>query len=186
MGIRLDIGVSLIQSPGQLLLRAYYERLYERLETGRARLVARIDELLRAEIARRRFSDFDEEKLAAYREACLAFVDERAEGYNPFGIQYTFERTRSHEAAELEFQLNWYDSREEFELLVTMARALADHAVPDAELPLLADELIRRAGAFPDGSIIDAYLAAPALQKLPDYIVATAIEEVVCNRTPQS
>lgn len=170
------------QSPGQLLLKAYYERLYERLEESRARVVGRIDELLRTELEKRGFADPDGEKWTAYHQACLAFVDERAEGYNPFGIQYTFDRVRSREAAELEFQLNWYDSREEFELLVAMALALADHAVPDTDLPALADELIRRAGAFPDNSIIDAYLAEPSLQKLPDYIVALAIEDVVCRR----
>lgn len=170
------------QSPGQLLLKAYYERLYERLEESRVRLVARIDELLRIEFEKQDFAGLDEEKRAAYRQACLAFVDERAESYNPFGIQYTFDRVRSREAVELEFQLNWHDSREEYELLVAMALALADHAVPDTDLPALADELIRRAGAFPDSSIIDAYLAAPNLQKLPDYIVALAIEDVVCGR----
>jgi hypothetical protein len=48
-------------------------------------------------------------------------------------------------------------------------------------LPNLADELIRQAGAFPDRSIIKAYHPEPTHQKLPDYIVACVIEEVVCG-----
>jgi hypothetical protein len=43
----------------------------------------------------------------------------------------------------------------------------------------LADELIRKVGAFPDRSIIPAYEAEPALGKLPDYVVARAIEETL-------
>jgi hypothetical protein len=51
-------------------------------------------------------------------------------------------------------------------------------------LPELADRLIRRVGAFPDRSIIAAYAEKPTLQKLPDFVVSTAIEQVVCEREP--
>ena len=169
-------------SPAQLLLKAYYERLYELMETRRADLLSRMNELLAAEVARRGLSDMDADKLAAYRDACIAFIDERLESYNPIGIQYTFGRPSSRLAAELEFQLNWYNSRAEFAELVETARSLADQAESDEALPGLADELIRQAGAFPDRSIIEAYQPEPALQKLPDYIVACAIEEIVCRR----
>jgi hypothetical protein len=169
-------------SPGGLLLRAYYERLHERMQEGRELLVLRADELLAAEIARRGFGDMDSSRLAAYREACSAFIDERLESYNPIGIQYTFGRGPSREAAELEFQLNWYNSRPEFADLVAQARSLAGPGTPDEMLPALADDLIHRVGAFPDRSIIEAYAAEPALQKLPDYIVACVIEETICGR----
>ena len=43
----------------------------------------------------------------------------------------------------------------------------------------LADELIRLVGAFPDKSIISGYEAGPALKKLPDYVVARVIEEII-------
>jgi hypothetical protein len=36
-------------------------------------------------------------------------------------------------------------------------------------------------GAFPDKSIISAYEADPALGKLPDYVVARAIEEIITS-----
>jgi len=173
-------------SLAQVLLKAYYERLYERLEANREVLTSRINELLLAEVAKQGFADMDADKLAAYREACVAFLDERLESYNPIGIQYTFDRVSSREAAELEFQLNWFDSRPEFADLVAAARSLAGVSVPDEMLHELAEDLIRQVGAYPDRSIMETYTAEPTLQKLPDYIVACAIEETVCGRGPAS
>jgi hypothetical protein len=162
-----------------LLLKAYYEALYEHLEANRELLATRIEKLLKEEIVKRGFGSFDEEKYTAYRDACLAFVDERLETYNPIGIQYTFDRIRAQEAVELELQLNWYDSQAEFEALLEAVRAKAEIGMTEEKMRGLADELIREVGAFPDESIISAYEAAPALGKLPDYIVARTIEETV-------
>ena len=170
-------------STSQILLRAYYERLHELMTARRAALVSHVDTLLEAEIVERGFAGMDYEKVAAYREACVAFVDERLESYNPIGIQYTFGRSTSRRAAELEFQLNWYDSRSEFADLVAAARSLVSAGVPEEMLMERADLLIQQASAFPDRSIIRAYRQEPALQKLPDYIVARAIEQVICGRT---
>jgi hypothetical protein len=166
-------------SETKLLLNAYYEALYERLETKKDVLTARVEELLRAEVANGQFGGFDEEKYSAYREACLAFVDERLETYNPIGVQYTFDHTRRPEAFELELQLDWYDSRAEFEALVESARAKSEAEMAEERIKELTDELIGEVGAFPDKSIISAYEAGPALGKLPDYVVARAIEEVI-------
>jgi len=163
----------------KLLLNAYYEILYELLEAKKDALTARIEELLAEEIASRGFEKFDEDKLAAYREVCLAFVEERIETYNPIGIQYTFDRIGSKEAIELELQLNWYDGRAEFEKLVQTARSKAEAGIAEQSMQALAGELIKQVGAFPDMSIISAYQAEPALGKLPDYIVARAIEEII-------
>jgi hypothetical protein len=168
--------------PARLLLKAYYELLYDRMADQRPRLVARVDELLPAELARQGLGDMDADRRAAYQEACVAFIDERLETYNPIGLQYTFGPTASRLAAELEFELNWYNSRREFADLVAAARSLAGVDLPDGSLPNLADELIRQVGAFPDRSILEAYAAAPALQKLPDYLVACIIEEIICHR----
>jgi uncharacterized protein YqcC (DUF446 family) len=165
-----------------VLLKAYYERLHELMAARRAELLSRIDELLGAEVAKRGFGDMDAEKLAAYREACIAFIDERQEAYNPIGIQYTFDPSTSRGAAELEFEINWYNSRSEFADLVAAARSLAAEGMSDEVLLDRVKELIRQAGAFPDRSIIAAYLAEPALQKLPDYLVACVLEEIVCGR----
>ena len=166
-------------SETSLLLKAYYEALYERLQANKELLSRRIDELLVEEVTERGFEDFDEAKYAAYRDACLAFVDERIELYDPFGIQYTFDRTRAKEAFELELQLDWYDSRAEFEALVEAARDKARAGVTQERLRPLADELIEELGAFPDKSIISSYEAEPGLRKLPDYVVARTIEEIV-------
>jgi len=162
-----------------LLLKAYYEALYERLQANKELLAKRIDELLVEEVAERGFENFDEAKYAAYKDACLAFVDERIELYDPFGIQYTFDRTRAKEAFELELQLDWYDSRAEFEALVEAARDKVKEGVTQERLQPLADELIKELGAFPDKSIISSYEAEPGLITLPDYVVARTIEDII-------
>jgi len=162
-----------------LLLKAYYEALYEQLEANKELLATRIEELLWEEIVKQGFGNFDEGKYTAYRDACLAFVDERLETYNPIGFQYTFDRIRAQEAIELELQLNWYDSQAEFEALMEAARTKAEVEMTEERMRELANELIREVGAFPDKSIISAYEAEPALGKLPDYVVAQVIEEII-------
>jgi hypothetical protein len=169
-------------SSAKLLLKAYYERLYERMVAERVQLEARIDQLLPDEVHLRCLGPLNPDGIQAYRDACLAFVTERLETYNPIGVQYTFSRTTTELAVELEFQINWYNSREEFEELVAAARGLAGDEVRDDMLPELADDLIREVGAFPDRSIIAAYIAEPTLPKLPDYILACAIEQIICRR----
>ncbi len=42
-----------------LLLKAYYEALYERLEAKKDLLAARVEELLTEEVEKRGFEDFD-------------------------------------------------------------------------------------------------------------------------------
>jgi len=166
-------------SDTSILLKAYYEALYEQLQARKELLAGRIDDLLTAEIAARAFGDFGREKYAAYKDACLAFVDERIEAYNPIGIQYLYDRDRAGSAFELELQLDWYDSRAEFAALVQAAREKAEPDVTESRLRRLAEELIEQVGAFPDKSIIAAYEAKPGLNKLPDYIVARTIEEII-------
>jgi hypothetical protein len=166
-------------SETSLLLKAYYEALYERLESKKELLTARIGEILTEEIKKRGFEGFNEEKYAAYRDACLAFVDERIEAYNPIGIQYVYDRRNSAEVVELELQLNWYDSRDEFAALLEAARGRAQTDLADDRLRLLSNDLIEDVGAFPNKSIISAYESEPGLNKLPDYIVAKTIEELI-------
>jgi hypothetical protein len=162
-----------------VLLNTYYEALYEKLEANKEFLAMKIEKLLKKEIVKRGFENFGEEKYTAYRDACLAFIDERLETYNPIGIQYTFDRIRAVEAVELELQLNWYDNQAEFEALLEAVRAKAETGMTEERMRTLAGELIKDVGAFPDSSIISAYEAEPALSKLPDYIVARAIEETI-------
>jgi hypothetical protein len=163
----------------KLLLNAYYEALYELLVAKKDLLITKIEQLLRAETEKQWRGDFDDEKYAAYLDACLAFVDERIETYNPIGIQYTFERVKAREAIELELQLNWYDSRAEFEALTKAVSRKAEAGAADERMQELADELIKEVGAFPDTSIITTYEAKPGLGKLPDYVVARAIEGII-------
>ena len=162
-----------------LLLKTYYEALYELLDSNKAHMEAMIEKLMRDEIENRRFELSDGEKYHAYRDAAFAFLAERLETYNPIGIQYTFERIPSKFAQQLELQLNWYDSSAEFNALTEAANAKAEHNMTDRRLHQLAGRLISEVGAFPNSSIISAYQAAPALPKLPDYIVAKAIEEII-------
>ena len=165
----------------KLLLNTYYEALHNRLVADKQLLNERIEKLLQAEFANSDFGNITQEKFDAYRDACLAFIDERIEMYNPIGIQYTFDSARRHQAFELELQLNFYDSRAEFEALVEAAQSKLIARINEQQLPELAGELIKDLGAFPDKSIIAAYRASPALGKLPDYIVAKAIEELTAS-----
>ncbi len=160
-------------------MRAYGELVYDLLESYRDGLVKRAEELLFEEVEVRGFEDFDSEKYEAYREACIAFIDERTESFNPIGIQFTFEHVREKEVAKLEMQLNWYDSRAEFEALILAAHELADGVITDDNMAVLARELVEGHGVFPDKSIIATYERKPALNRLPDYIVARSIEELV-------
>jgi hypothetical protein len=156
-----------------LLLQAYYEALNERLTEHKEGLTRRVTAILAYEVTGHNLST---ERHAAYLEACLAFIEERLEIYNPIGIHYTFDRLRSHEAIWLEQQLDWYDSTEEFAALREAARAKAEEGMTDSRLRELAGELIRQQGAFPDRSIIADYRKAPVPNKIPDYVVALAIE----------
>lgn len=162
----------------KVLLHAYYEALYDLLETRKPLTADLIDRLLTEEVERQGYEGFDEEKFAAYKEACLAFVDERIEAYNPTGLQYLFDREVAKDAFELELQLDWFDSRAEFQALVNEARGRSANAT-DENVRTLAGELIERVGAFPDKSIIAGYETKPTLQKLPDYIAARAIEQLL-------
>jgi hypothetical protein len=162
-----------------VLLKAYYEALHNKLKAKRGLLIRAAEKLLREEIAGRDYEGFDEDKYTAYWDACVAFIDERIETYNPIGVQYTFERIRAKEAFELELQLDWFDSRAEFDALTEAVREKAASAMSEQRMWQLAEELIRQVGAFPDKSIITGYEAGPALKKLPDYVVARAIEEII-------
>ena len=162
-----------------MLLKAYYEALYELLEAKKTILSTRIRKLLGEEITQFGMERFNNEKYAAYRDACLAFLDERLETYNPIGIQYTFDRIRANEAIQLELQLDWYDSTAEFEALMEAIRGKVTEGMTGERMWQLAGELIRAVGAFPDRSIISTYEVEPALSKLPDYVVARAIEEII-------
>jgi hypothetical protein len=169
-------------SEADVLLKAYYESLHNKLKAKRHLLVKAAEKLLKKEIAKQGFESAfsgDEDKYTAYRDACVAFIDERIETYDPVGVQYTFERARAKEAFELELQLDWYDSRAEFEALLEAVREKAGSSISEQRIWQLADELIRQVGAFPDKSIISGYEAGPALKKLPDYVVARVIEEII-------
>ena len=166
-----------------ILLRAYYERLHERLENARDELARQVARFLTEEWSRRGHA-CDPEAFAAYREACQAFVEERLEAYNPIGIQYTFDQRDKALAHELELQLDWFDSRAEFTSLRAAARRKAFEGMDDGQVHFLADELIIEQGAFPNGSIIRGYDSDPALNKLPDYIVALAINRILGITSP--
>jgi hypothetical protein len=160
-----------------LLLKCYYETLYELLDEQRNALANRIRSVLAEQVKAGGYKDFFKETFDAYEEACMAFIEERIELYNPVGIQYMYSRERRDEAFQLEMQLDWYDSRKEFQELVEAARLKADFINSDYELQEKAMELVKEAGAFPDKSIIACYRAKPELKKLPDYVIALVIEE---------
>ena len=160
-----------------LLLKCYYETLYELLEQKKDVLADSIRKVLTEQIELAGFGEFDYEKLNSYWQACLAFIEERIETYNPFGIQYTYSGQQRKEAFKLEMQLDWYDSRKEFKYLVEAAQRKVNLMNPEDDLQVKAKELVRELGAFPNKSIMAGYRAKPELKKLPDYVVALIIEE---------
>ena len=160
-----------------LLLKCYYETLYEFLESQKNTIANRIRSVLAEQVKAGGYKDFYKETFDAYEEACMAFIEERIELFNPIGIQYMYGKERRDEAFKLEMQLDWYDSRKEFQELVEAARKKADFINSDYELQEKAKELIKVVGAFPDKSIIAGYRAKPELKKLPDYVIALVIEE---------
>jgi hypothetical protein len=165
----------------KLLIKAYYEELYELLNSNKDDLKTKIQTFLQKEI-KNSFEPFDEEKYNAYLEAAVAFLDERLETCNPIGFQYTLDRVPSEFARLLELQLNWYDSTAEYQQLAEAAGAKVEAEMTDEKLGQLAKELINEKGAFPDRSIISTYESSPALSKLPDYVLAKAIEGVISTR----
>ena len=166
-------------NPSKVLLNAYWEALYRRLAARRRELEKLAEELLGRELRRQPPPRLDRNAYDAYVDACLSFIDERLETYNPIGIQYAFDADRRSSAAQLELQLDWYDSRAEFESLLAAVERKAALLTTDDRTDELVDELIAECGAFPDRSIISTYEAAPSLSRLPDYIVARAIEQVI-------
>ena len=165
----------------QLLLRAYYEALHDFLYRNRHCIRQIIESALNEEVKRQKFTAFDKHKFEAYRDATIAFLDERIEAYNPTGLQFTFDKRTRHHAAELEQHITFYDSQDEFACLTDAAKNLARQHLTDDDLPKLASQLIKQQGAFPNKSIIAAYERKPALNRLPDYILAKAIEESIEN-----
>ncbi len=162
-----------------LLIKAYYEALYELLESNRQNLIKTVEDILAQELVAGGYEPFDRGKFSAYFEAAVAFIDERIELYNPFGMQYLYDRSSAQAAFEMELKLNWYDGSDEFDELLVAARQILDDMEVQQNFQQGASELIRQQGAFPDQSIISAYQAAPALNKLPDYVVARAIEQIL-------
>ena len=63
--------------------------------------------------------------------------------------------------------------------IMEVIRGKVTEEMTEEKMQLLADELIREVGAFPDKSIISAYEAEPGLSRLPDYVVSRAIEEII-------
>ena len=61
-------------------------------------------------------------------------MEERQEIYDPTGIHYTFDCLRSEETVSLAQQLDWYDSRAEWEALLELTRkALRENGVAAPE-----------------------------------------------------
>ena len=134
--------------------------------------------LLRAQIDKDTFPDWD---FSAYLEACMVFLDERIETYNPVGVQYTFDHVSDAETLELEFALNWYDGQAEYTRLIKVVRQKSETDMSEDRMREVALEMIQELGAYPDRSIIAGYEEQPTLNKLPDYVVAQVIEREIVH-----
>lgn len=166
-------------SQTNILLRCYYETLHDLLVENKNILINRIKDVLKDAVNTSGFQKLSRDAYEAYWEACLAFIEERIETYNPIGIQYTYGKERREEAFQLEMQLDWYDSRKEYKELIDAAYKKAEFMTSNESIEVKAKELIKEVGAFPDKSIIAGFRAMPALNKLPDYVVSLIIEESI-------
>jgi hypothetical protein len=171
----------------RIVMNAYIETLYERLNVQKIVCIQQMRPLLQSEIAEQRFDIHRPDKFDAYLEACVAFLDERLESYNPIGLQWTFPQTTIKEAFEMEAIVDWYDSRDEFDTLCQRIKAKLqsynDGACSEEVIGRLADELIAEHGAYPNQSIIETYRRRPQKNHLPDLVVATAIEATLKKLT---
>jgi len=165
-------------NPATLLLNAYYERLYELLQANMPAILADLEKRLAEELSQLP-DDIDDEKFTTLKDVSLALLEERIELYNPIGFQYTFDRLRSRQARQLELQLDWFDSRREFEDLIKAVQTRAQEDMNAEQITQFTEELIKECGVFPDNTIIETYRRAPALNRLPDYIVSSAIEKLM-------
>ena len=165
----------------RLLTNAYFEALYEVLVSNKDKLISQMQGLLRAQIGTGSFADWHESKFSAYLEACIAFLDERIETYDPVGIQYTFDHISDAESLELEFALSWYDGRAEYKRLIQVAWEKTQTDMLEDRVGEVAAEIIQELGAYPDRSIIAGYEERPTLNKLPDYVVAQVIEHNIVH-----
>ena len=168
--------------PDKILLNAYFETLYNTLLEHKEAVYKEIDRLLTPEIDK--LEAVSSERINAYREACIAFVDERLEMYNPIGLQYTYDNQSRKFAKELELQLNWFDSTEEYNALLEKIKEIVKSGFDEQKVEQYAKQLIKESGAFPDKSIVEAFKEKPALQKIPDYVVACSIEKIIENAIP--
>jgi len=176
----INLGKIKSMSTARLLLNCYFERLYELLEQKKSHLCQRAPQVLENIVREQNiFPLDDQDKFQAYHDAVQAFIIERIETYNPIGLQYSFDGITGQEAFEIDLQLNWYDSRAEFTALQLLAKKLAAEIQSDDQVPQLAEKIIAQCGAYPDQSIINDYQSDPDPQKLPDYIVALTIEEII-------
>jgi hypothetical protein len=165
--------------PERLIFNTYYESLYNILLDRRDSIIGTIKKILPAELSK--FGNFTSEDFDAYFEAALAFLEERIEMYNPLGLQYTFGRPVSDFARTLELQLSWFDSSQEFETLKKAVREIVQLGFDEQKLNDYADYLISKFGAFPDKSIVEAYNHQSAESRIPDFILALAIEQAIHN-----
>ncbi len=163
--------------PEKLLLNAYFETLYNTLLEQKQAVYQEIDQLLTPEVEK--LEVVSAERIEAFRQAALAFVDERLEMYNPIGLQYTYDNQARKFAKELELQLNWFDSTEEFNKLLDAIKEIVNKGFDEKNVERYSRRLIKEFGAFPDKSIIKAFKEKPALQKIPDFLVACSIEKII-------
>ncbi len=176
-----------VMNASRILMNAYIETLYERLCRRKETCIEQMKPLLYCEIDAQQFDLHRPDKFEAYLEACVAFLDERLESYNPIGLQWTFPQTTVKEAFEMEAIVDWYDSHEEFEHLCRCIESKLhpyhDEGLSEETIRRLAAELVTEHGAYPNQSIIETYRDRPQKNHLPDLIVATAIEKTLKMQT---
>ena len=156
----------------------YFAHLLDLLSRERARIETLILEQVQEEISSR-YPHLNE-KTEAYQHAAVGFLEERLyeyrDDYWEKFLQPLAEDISAAEIMEVSEQLSWYDMQNEKEEIDKRIGTLLNlHQSPKD----IAEVLIEKFGAFPNGSIIRAYSTKPKPNYLPEYTLAVAIQQVV-------
>lgn len=162
----------------RLLIKVYKEMLHELLNTYIDLFQASLPTLLRDEISKLG-KKLDSNQYLTIKDECTKFFHVRLESYDPSGYQHTLNDLKSPDYYQLRRQSDWYNDQVEFDHFVDAINDKVKEEMSEEETRQAADELLREVGAFPDNSIISGYESEPKLNRLPDYVVARIIEEMI-------
>jgi len=160
----------------------YFAKLDELLVRERARIEDLVRKKTRKEISKR-WKDVNAERIEAYIEAAISFIEERLYAYSLDHLDRFLKAVTYggslEELASLDLSASWYNwQAEKEEIDAKIETGLNIRQRPED----IVEDLLTEFGAFPNKSIINQYQQKPEKNYLPDYVLATAIQQVISKR----